>query len=194
MSKKETKMKKQIVLAAIAAVLVLSAGSVGAKEIDFSLVGTATMPQSFLFSTEVMNMAAPLVAAPVAALAPALPVNIVRPRGFGGSFRGERLEKGFFTASLVAMTVLNIADYVSTKQALKYPGLSEGNPLMKPFVKNAVLFAAVKGGITVLSVWSMKSLFKRNKTMAWVMTTASNFLLSYVVSNNMRLLSRMRPR
>jgi hypothetical protein len=65
---------------------------------------------------------------------------------------------------------------------------------MKPFVKNAVLFAAVKGGITVLSVWGMKSLFKRSKTTAWVMTTVSNLLLSYVVSNNMRLISRMRPR
>jgi hypothetical protein len=117
----------------------------------------------------------------------------VRPQGFG-SFGGERLEKGFFTASLIAMTALNVADYISTRQALKYPGLSEGNPLMKPFVKNAVLFAAVKAGTTVLSVWGMKSLFKRDKTTAWILTTVSNFLLSYVVANNMRLVSRMRPR
>ncbi len=184
-------MKKQIITAVIAAVLVLSVGSVSAKEIEFTLIGTAAVPQSSLFSPEVMNMAAPMVAAPVPA--PALPVNIVRPQGFG-SFGGERLEKGFFTASLVVMTALNVADYISTRQALKYPGLSEGNPLMKPFTKNAVLFAAVKGGITVLSVWGMKSLFKRDKTTAWVMTTISNFLLSYVVANNMRLVSRMRPR
>jgi hypothetical protein len=179
MSTKETKMKKQLIAAVIAAVLVLSAGS-AAKEIEFTLIGSA----------------APMVAspAPLPAPAPALPISIVRPQGFGGSFRGDRLEKAFFTSSLVAMTALNIADYFSTRQALKYPGLSEGNPLMKPFVKNAVLFAAVKGGITVLSVWGMKSLFKRSKTTAWVMTTVSNLLLSYVVSNNMRLISRMRPR
>jgi hypothetical protein len=199
MSTKETKMKKRIITAAIAAVLVLSTGFAGAKEIEFTLIGTAATPQRSFFSPEVMNMAAPMVAAPVAALAPVpapssvLPVNIVRPQGFG-SFGGERLEKGFFTASLIAMTALNVADYISTRQALKYPGLSEGNPLMKPFVKNAVLFAAVKAGTTVLSVWGMKSLFKRDKTTAWILTTVSNFLLSYVVANNMRLVSRMRPR
>jgi hypothetical protein len=199
MSTKETKMKKQILTAVIAVVLVLSAGFAGAKDIEFTLISTAAVPQSLFFSPEVMNMATPMVAVPVAALAPvpasstALPVNIVRPQGFG-SFRGERLEKTFFTTSLVALTALNVADYITTRQALKYPGLSEGNPLMKPFVKNAVLFAAVKAGTTVLSVWGMKSLFKRDRTTAWIMTTVSNFLLSYVVSNNMRLISRMRPR
>ena len=72
------------------------------------------------------------------------------------------------------MTALNVADYITTRQALKYPGLSEGNPLMKPFVKNAAVFAAVKAGTTVLSVWGMKSLFKRDRTTAWVLTTVSN--------------------
>ncbi len=193
-------MKRKLTPAVFAAVLILSAGFAGAKEIEFTLVGTAAVPRNPLFSLEVMNMAAPMIAAPVASPVPvpapssALPVNIVRPQGFGGSFRGERLEKALFTTSLVAMTALNVVDYISTRRALKYPGLSEGNPLMKPFVKNAILFAAVKAGTTVLSVWSMKSLFKRNKPMAWVLTTASNFLLSYIVSNNMRLISRMRPR
>ena len=188
-------MKTKMIPALIAAVLILSAGFAGATEIQFSLVGTAAMPQTSFFSPEVMTMAAAMVAAPtpIPAPAPSLPINIVRPRGFG-SYRGDRLERGFFTASLVAMTALNVADYLSTRQALKYPGLSEGNPLMKPFVKNAALFAAVKAGTTVLSVWGMKSLFKRDKTTAWVLTTVSNLLLSYVVSNNMRLISRMRPR
>ncbi|HEX2695584.1 MAG TPA: DUF5658 family protein [Acidobacteriota bacterium] len=193
-------MKRKMIPAVIAAVLILSAGFAGAKEIEFTLIGTAAVPMSSFFSPEVMSMAAPIVAAPVAALvpiaalSPALPVNILRPQGFGGSYRGEELENALFTTSLVAMTALNVADYISTRQALKYPGLSESNPLMKPFVKNAVLFAAVKAGTTVLSVWGMKSLFKRDKRMAWVLTTASNFLLSYIVANNMKLVSRMRPR
>lgn len=192
-------MKTKMIPALIASVLILSAGFAAATEIQFSLVGTAAMPQALFFSPEVMNTAAAMVAiatpipTPIPAPAPALPINIVRPRGFG-SYRGDRLERGFFTASLVAMTALNVADYLSTRKALKYPGLSEGNPLMKPFVKNAALFAAVKAGTTVLSVWGMKSLFKRDKTTAWVLTTVSNLLLSYVVSNNMRLVSRMRPR
>ena len=194
MNTQETKMKTKMILAVLAAVCVLSVGSVSANEIEFSLVGTAPMPQSSLYSAQVMNLAAPMSGSPVASPAPApsssLPINIVRPQGFGDG----RLEKGFFTASIGAMIALNVADYITTRQALKYSGLSEGNPLMKPFVKNPYVFAAVKGGITVLSVWGMNKLFKRDRKMAWVMTTVSNFLLSYVVANNMRLVSRMRPR
>jgi hypothetical protein len=40
----------------------------------------------------------------------------------------------------------------------------------------------------------MKALFKKNKTVAWVMTTASNVLLSYVVANNYRLIQGARVR
>jgi Domain of unknown function (DUF5658) len=189
MSTKETKMKTIKMLAVLAAVSILTIGSLGAKEIEFSLLETSAAPQPSLFSPEVMTLAASMAPAPAS-----VPVNIVRPRGFSDPFRGERLEKGLFTASLVTLTALNIADYFSTRRALKSSGLVEGNPLMKPFVKNAVLFAAVKAGTTALSVWGMKSLFKRDKTTAWVMTTLSNFLLSYVVSNNMRLVSRARPR
>lgn len=188
-------MKTKKTLAVIAAACILAIGSLSAKEIEFSLAGSSAAPQASLFSPGVMTIASMAAApAPVPAPAAALPVNIVRPRGFADPFRGERLEKGLFTASLVTLTALNLADYLSTRQALKNTGLVEGNPLMKPFVKNAFVFAAVKAGTTALSVWGMKSLFKRDKTTAWVMTTLSNFLLSYVVSNNMRLISRTRPR
>jgi hypothetical protein len=106
----------------------------------------------------------------------------------------ESLETTLFNSSLIAMTALNIADYLSTKKALTMPGLEEGNPMMKPFVKNPYLFAVVKGGISALSYFSMKSLYKRDKKVAWVMTTISNFLLSYVVANNMRLINRAQGR
>ncbi|MCK7491935.1 MAG: DUF5658 family protein [Comamonadaceae bacterium] len=92
------------------------------------------------------------------------------------------------------MVGLNVADYISTKEALKYPGLTETNPLMKPFVKSPAAFAAIKLGTTALSYWSMKVLFKKNRTMAWIMTTASNALLSYVVANNYRLIQGARAR
>ena len=189
-------MKTKKMMAVAAAVCILAVGSLSAKEIEFSLLETSATPRPSLFSPDVMTLAASMAAAPAPAPAPAaaLPVNIVRPRGFADPFRGERLEKGLFTASLVALTALNVADYFSTRQALKGSGLVEGNPLMKPFVKNALVFAAVKAGTTALSVWGMKSLFKRDKKTAWVMTTLSNFLLSYVVANNMRLISRARPR
>jgi len=102
--------------------------------------------------------------------------------------------KALFDANLVLMVGLNVADYISTRQALKYPGLAETNPLMKPFVKSPVAFAAAKFGTTALSYLSMRAIFKRNKTVAWVMTTASNVLLSYVVSNNYRLIQGARAR
>jgi hypothetical protein len=90
------------------------------------------------------------------------------------------------------MLGLNVADYVSTRQALKYPGLAETNPLMRPFVKSPAAFAAVKFGTTALSYLSMKAIFKRNRTVAWVMTTATNALLSYAVANNYRLIQGAR--
>lgn len=100
--------------------------------------------------------------------------------------------KTLFDANLIVMVGLNVADYVSTRQALKYPGLAEANPIMKPFVKSPAAFAAVKVGTTVLTYWSFKSLFKRNRTMAWIMSTATNCLLSYVVANNFSQIQRAR--
>lgn len=102
--------------------------------------------------------------------------------------------KALFDANLVLMVGLNVADYISTREALKYPGLAETNPLMKPFVKNPAAFAAIKIGTTALSYLSMKAIFKKNKTVAWIMTTASNVLMSYVVANNIRLIQGARSR
>jgi hypothetical protein len=118
--------------------------------------------------------------------------NFQVPRPLPSPRMSSNAGKALFDANLVLMVGLNVADYFSTKEALKYPGLEETNPLMKPFVKSPTAFAAIKIGTTALSYWSMKSLFKKNRTMAWIMTTASNALLSYVVVNNMRLVQRAR--
>jgi len=92
-----------------------------------------------------------------------------------------------FNVNLATMVALNAADYFSTSACLKHAGLQEGNPLMKPFVKSPVLFAAAKIGITTVSYIALKSLYKKNKPLAWVVSFASNLALSYVVSNNIRL-------
>jgi hypothetical protein len=102
--------------------------------------------------------------------------------------------KALFDLNLVAMVALNIADYASTREALNYPGLRESNPLMTPFAKSPVAFAAVKIGTTALTYWCMKALFKKNKTVAWVLTTASNVFLSYAVANNLQMIQRARAR
>ena len=101
-------------------------------------------------------------------------------------------EKVLFDANLVALVGLNVADYFSTREALKYPGLREANPLMQPFAKSPAAFAAIKIGTTALTYWSMKALFKRNRTVAWILTTASNALLSYVVASNMQRIHQAR--
>ena len=102
-------------------------------------------------------------------------------------FRAAATGDVLFKVNLAAMVALNVADYFSTNACLKHAGLQEGNPLMKPFTKSPVLFAAAKIGITTLSYFAMTSLYKKNKPLAWIVTFASNLALSYVVSNNIRL-------
>lgn len=188
MSKKEKDMSSKKMAIALAIAILISAGFAVAAEAEFTIVNTAIIPASSLSLPGILPMATP--AAPAAQK-----INVVPQRDFGGFVRGEKLESALFTSSLVAMTALNVADYLSTRQALKFSGLQEGNPLMKPFVKSPAMFAAVKAGITALSVWGMSKMFRKgNKTTAWVLTMASNFILSYVVSNNMRLIQKARLR
>jgi len=113
---------------------------------------------------------------------------------FNPAIRVSTAGDTLFTVSALSLVALNIADYFSTKEALTHPGLSEGNPLMKPFTKNPVVFAAVKAGISVFSYWSMKGLYKKSKPLAWVVSLATNFAMSYVVSNNIRLINQVKGR
>jgi hypothetical protein len=110
------------------------------------------------------------------------------------NFRGSGFGDSMFDASLLSLIALNVADYVSTRECLKYPHLSEGNPVMKPFVKDPAVFAAVKGGLTIISVLGTRALYKRSKPLGWIVSIASNLALSYVVSNNVRLLQQARAR
>jgi hypothetical protein len=185
-------MKNKTILIALAA-FVISAGSLAAFEpASEVLVMTALKPSTTL-DIVALPEAGPvelLFEEPVPTPAPRFSIPSTIPV-FKPAMRSG---KALFDANLVLMVGLNIADYFSTREALKYPGLTETNPLMKPFVKSPAAFAAVKLGTTILSYWSMKAIFKRNKTVAWIMTTASNALLSYVVANNMRLIQGARAR
>jgi hypothetical protein len=187
MRKKEKEMSIKKTVIALAIAILISAGFAVAAEAESTIIDTTVISVSSLSLSGILPMAVPAQAAPK--------INIDPQREFGGFVRGEKLESAFFTSSLVAMAALNVADYLSTKQALKFPGLQEGNPLMKPFMKSPALFAAVKAGTTALSVWGMNKMFRKgNKTTAWVLTMASNFILSYVVSNNMRLIQKAKLR
>jgi len=160
-----------------------------------TLIATPTGPSG---SLRLAGTAVPsylVMDTPTPVSAPGLGVPSLGFRGTIPAFRpSPGFGKSFFEANLIAMVGLNIADYVSTREALKYPGLQETNPLMKPFVKSPAAFAAVKIGTTALTYWSFKALFKHNRTLAWIVTTASNALLSVVVANNLGHIQQARLR
>ncbi len=104
------------------------------------------------------------------------------------------LESTVFSANLLYMTALNVADYFSTRAALKYEGMVEANPLMRPFVKNDMVFAAVKLGFTVSNYFIMKRLFNKNKPLAWAVSIATNAVMSYVVVSNLQKIQGAQPR
>jgi hypothetical protein len=109
-------------------------------------------------------------------------------------FRAAQFGDTAFDVNLIAMVALNVADYLSTSQAMKYPGLAEGNPLLKPFVKSPAAFAAVKIGMTAASYLSFKALYRTSKPLAWLASTVANFALGYAVSNNYRLIAMAKGR
>jgi len=187
-------MKAKLALLALAA-CVVTTGPLTASEAVWDVIVSAELqPSAFVLPDPLTEPAlSPMEILVVESLPALSPQMVIPPRM--PSFRPTvRSGKAFFDANLVLMVGLNVADYISTREALKYPGLSETNPLMKPFVKSPAAFAAVKFGTTALSYLSMRAIFKKNKTVAWVMTTASNVLLSYVVANNVRLIQGARAR
>jgi hypothetical protein len=179
--------KKILVLALIAAV----AGFVRAADVPAAvLIPTPLEPQTAVNLAAVPGPATPDLS--FGEPSPSGQAGFAVIRAFGGLRPAGDTGKTLFHLNLIAMVGLNIADYVSTRAALKYPGLHEVNPLMQPFVKSPAAFAAVKIGTTVLGYWSMKALFKKNRTVAWVLTTASNVLMSYAVANNLQRIQQAR--
>lgn len=104
--------------------------------------------------------------------------------------RREHLEQSIFNASTWTLIALNAADFFSTRKALQYDCLVEGNPLMKPFTKNDLTFAAVKTGLTIGNHFLMKKLYRQNKRTAWFVSLFSNAVMSYIVVNNFRMIQK----
>ena len=105
-----------------------------------------------------------------------------------------RFENTMFTGSLISLAALNVGDYLTTREALKYPGVGEANPFMALFVKNAWAFAAVKLAMTTYLGYSLNRLHGQNKTQAWLMSFAANALYTWVVYNNLSVIDKMRRR
>lgn len=104
----------------------------------------------------------------------------------------SKFQNSLYTSSLIALTVLNVADYLTTVQALKHKGLEEANPAMKPITKKIYLFTAVKLGVAALDVYILKNLYKKNKPLAWILSVGANFAMSYVVANNVKMIRDVR--
>ena len=102
--------------------------------------------------------------------------------------RVSKFQNSLYTSSLVTLTALNVADYFSTVQALKHKELEEANPAMKPIAKNIYLLTAVKLGVAALDIYILKSLYKKNKPLAWLLSVAANVAMSYVVANNIKMI------
>ncbi|MBN1224275.1 MAG: hypothetical protein JXB23_13590 [Candidatus Aminicenantes bacterium] len=103
-------------------------------------------------------------------------------------------ERTLYTSSLLTLTALNIADVITTMQALKHNGLTEGNPVMQPVVKNIYLFSAVKLSVAVMDYFLLQKLHKKNRTLGWVASLAANLAMSYVVTNNIRKIQQVQAR
>ncbi len=104
----------------------------------------------------------------------------------------SNLQNSLYTSSLIALTALNVADYITTVKALKHKELEEENPAMKPIAKNIYLFTAVKLGVAALDIYILRNLYKKNKPLAWVLSVAANFAMSYVVANNLKMINSVQ--
>lgn len=176
---------------AIVAVFAASFGLLRAEDSPAEvLVPTALAPPPAINLT--LTPAPALSGLKLESLSYAPQMDFVIASPFGGFKPSGDPGKALFDVNLLTMVGLNVADYFSTRAALKYPGLHESNPLMTPFVKSPAAFAAIKLGTTALTYLSLKAIFKKNRTLAWVLTTASNVLLSCVVANNMQMIHQAR--
>jgi len=108
------------------------------------------------------------------------------------TFEPKRQSQGGFIAAVACTVVLHAADYFTTRHALQYSRLQEGNPFMKKIVSDPLLFAGVKLGVAGLQSLLLKGLFKKNKALAWVVGTAMNVALSAVVANNLSKIKKIR--
>jgi len=103
-------------------------------------------------------------------------------------------ESGLFTASLASFAAMNVADFFLTREALKYPGMSETNPLLRPIVKNDFTFGLYKTGYIFLNSYLLSRLHGNDKPLAWALSLASNLLVSLAVSHNIDQLNQVRAR
>jgi hypothetical protein len=108
------------------------------------------------------------------------------------TFPTRKKNNTFLITTLSSAAVLQAADYFTSLNALQYSSLKEGNPLLKNVGGDPLLFGVVKLCATGLQVVILKKLYDGNKTLAWVVGTAMNVALSFVVANNIHQIQKAR--
>lgn len=108
--------------------------------------------------------------------------------------KAEKIENTFFTSSLITLSLLNLADFITTNKALRYEGLEEGNPILRPVVKNKAAFALIKAGLTYFNYKLLKKVHRQNKTVGWVLSALSNAVMGYVVWHNLKMIEKAQSR
>lgn len=104
----------------------------------------------------------------------------------------EKPKNASFTRSLVALTLFNIADYVTTLKALRYDTLQEANPVLRPIVNSPYIFTTLKLGTTVLTSMLLVKLHGRNPRLATVAGSLLSLGLSYIVFRNLDFIEEAR--
>ncbi len=123
-----------------------------------------------------------------------LAVALCAPGSASAQSRAHSFGDIAFEASAISFVGLNVADYISTRVALRYPSLHEGNPYLKNIVKDPAAFALIKAATALGGYFGLKSLYKANRPLAWIMSAAANFVLGYVVAHNFKMIRGARAR
>lgn len=92
-----------------------------------------------------------------------------------------------FRALQMQYTAISWCDFAMTSWALKSGLYAEGNPLAKFYVNKPGLAIPILALSDLAVHWGLDSIYKDNKTVAWVMLIVFNVARGYVLYHNLKL-------
>ena len=102
-----------------------------------------------------------------------------------------RAEKGDgFKVVLFTLAAGTMADYAITTHALSTGMFAEGNKLASWYVGKPAIAVPIILGITAASSAALYGLYKKNKTVAYILAGTLFLVRGYVIYHNLRLIAR----
>lgn len=92
-----------------------------------------------------------------------------------------------FRALQMQYTAISWCDFAMTSWALKSGLYAEGNPIAKFYVDKPGLAIPILAVSDLVVHWGLDSIYKDNKTVAWVLLIAFNVARGYVLYHNLKL-------